>query len=69
MTGKKTPPKKLSKADEVKAIKEQNEAADAELEKESGLPASFEVTNKAGKKFKVSREYYLKYEGELEIVD
>ena len=62
---KKSPPKKLSKADlEKEAI-----AAEAALEKKTKLPAAFDVKNKAGKKFHVSRDYYLKYQGELEIID
>ena len=66
---KKAPPKKLTKAEAEKQLAAEKEAAAKELEKESGLPASFMVKVKeTGEEFNVSREYYLKNKKTVELV-
>lgn len=70
MKDKKTPPKKLSKAEVAKQLEDDAKKAAAVAEKESGLPAVLNVKVKTtGEEFEVSRDYYLRNKGSVEIVD
>ena len=69
MTGKKTPPKKVSKAELKDEHKKELESNAADIEKETGLAAVLRVKVKeTGEEFDVSREYYLKNKASVELV-
>ena len=70
MTDKKTPPKKLSKAEVAKQLEDDAKKAEAAIEKETKLPPVLNVKVKTtGEEFEVSRDYYLRNKGSVEIVD